>query len=187
MPKLNLVSDGGTLAGIERYGTAMGRTGFVKLADDLGGKTVATGIDPGQNHFHFSEAENVFSQQPTNAVGVGFAEGTLLPLTNDFSSYLGRPGRYTETGFISFDLTHQYSQEFFESIQNYYDKDLIYTELSEQTDCHVYDAVRVKMENENKIKCHNLTPDLGKNNFNNTFAGYMVHYKGDKKFKKVKK
>lgn len=108
-----------------------------------------------------------------------------------FSSYLGRPGRYTETGFISFDLTHQYSQEFFESIQNYYDKDLIYTELSEQTDCHVYDAVRVKMENENKIKCHNLTPDLGKNNFNNTFAGYMVHYKGDKKFnknfKKVKK
>lgn len=101
-----------------------------------------------------------------------------------FSSYLGRPGRYTETGFISFDLTHTYAREFFDNFQNYYDKDLIYTELNEQTDCHVYDAVRLKMENENKIKCHNLTPGLGKNNFNNTFAGYMVHYKGDKKFNK---
>lgn len=99
-----------------------------------------------------------------------------------FTSYLGRVGRYTETGFIAFDLNHRHRKEFFNEYKNYYDNDKIYT-LEAFTDCHVYDATRIKFENEGKIKSHNLTPDLGKNNFNNTFVDHMIHFKGNKKTK----
>ena len=99
-----------------------------------------------------------------------------------FTSYLGRPGRYTETGFVAFDLNHKHRKEFFGEFKNYYDSDKIYT-LEAFTDCHVYDATRMRFEKENKIKSHNLTPDLGKNNFNNTFVDHMVHFKGNKKTK----
>ena len=102
-----------------------------------------------------------------------------------FTSYLGRPD-YSETGFISFDLTNKYSTEYFEKFINYYSEDTIF-KLPGQLDCHVYDDARVQLENENKIKGYNLTPpNLEKNHFNTVFEGYMLHYKGDRKDKKEK-
>lgn len=102
----------------------------------------------------------------------------LLP-EGYFSSYLGRPN-YTETGFLGFNLKHPYSREYFETYKWYYDSDKIY-DLEGQLDCHVYDAVRIKLEKENKIKNFNLSFDISKNHFNTVFEGKMLHYKGDRK------
>jgi hypothetical protein len=96
-----------------------------------------------------------------------------------FTSYLGRP-KYSETGFLTFDLRNPHSKEFFELFKWYYDSDEIY-KLKGQLDCHVYDAVRVKLEEEHNIQNYNLSPPgVSKNHFNHVFEGYMIHYKGDK-------
>lgn len=98
-----------------------------------------------------------------------------------FTSYLGRGGRFTETGFIGFNLKHKYANEFFNEFIDYYNKDRIYTELLGYTDCHVYDAVRNKFVEQKKVTALDLTPGMGKNNFNHVHHGYMVHNKGGKK------
>jgi hypothetical protein len=100
-----------------------------------------------------------------------------------FTSYLGRP-KYSETGFLAFDLRNPYSKEFFELYKWYYDSNEIY-KLKGQLDCHVYDAARRKLEEDNKIKNYNLSPEgIGKHHFNHVFEGYMIHYKGDSKEKR---
>jgi len=96
-----------------------------------------------------------------------------------FTSYLGRDS-YSETGFIAFDLKNLYCHEFFQIYKNYYDSDRIYT-LSAFTDCHVFDSTRTQLENADKIKSHNLTPNLKKQHFNETFKGFIIHLKGDDK------
>lgn len=110
----------------------------------------------------------------------------LLP-DNYFTSYLGRVGRYTETGFIGFNLKHAYADEFFDEFIDYYNSDRIYSELPAYTDCHVYDATRNKFVNEKKITVLDLTPGLGKSNFNHIHQGYMVHNKGGNKTGSSKK
>lgn len=100
-----------------------------------------------------------------------------------FSSYLGRPD-YSETGFLGFDLRHPHAKEYFDLFKWYYDTDEIYN-LSAQLDCHVYDAARIKLEQEGKIKNYNLSPaGVTKHHFNHVFDGYMIHYKGDRKEKR---
>jgi hypothetical protein len=104
---------------------------------------------------------------------------------NYFTSYLGRSESYTETGFIGFDLKHACADEFFDIFKNYYDSDKIYT-LNKYTDCHVFDATREELENLEKITSYNLTPDNIKNPFNETFKGYMIHFKGGRKDQREK-
>ena len=101
-----------------------------------------------------------------------------------FTSYLGRDS-YSETGFIAFDLRNPYTQEFFDTFKNYYDSDKIYT-LKAYTDCHVFDATRKELENLKKITGYNLTPDNIKNPFNETFKGYIMHFKGGRKDQREK-
>ena len=50
------------------------------------------------------------------------------------SSYLGRPGRYTETGWLAWNMNHPDSKRFFQRFKQYYDEDLIYN-LKGFTDC----------------------------------------------------
>jgi hypothetical protein len=99
-----------------------------------------------------------------------------------FTSYLGRD-TYSETGFIAFDLRNPYTKEFFDVFKNYYDSDKIYT-LEAYTDCHVFDATRKELENLKKITGYNLTPNITKSHFNQTFKGYMIHFKGGRKEKR---
>ena len=106
---------------------------------------------------------------------------------NHFTSYLGRGKSYTETGFIGFNLKHAYADEFFNEFIDYYNSDRIYSELPAYTDCHVYDATRNKFVNEKKITVLDLTPGLGKSNFNHIHQGYMVHNKGGNKTGSSKK
>jgi hypothetical protein len=102
----------------------------------------------------------------------------FLP-TGYFTSYLGRD-TYSETGFIAFDLRNSHSKEFFDIFKNYYDSDKIYT-LQAYTDCHVFDATRNELENLKKITGYNISPNMTKSHFNETFKGYMVHFKGGRK------
>lgn len=98
-----------------------------------------------------------------------------------FVSYLGRPNRYSETGFLSFNLDHKHSQAYFDRWQAYYDTDLIY-HLGGQLDCHVFDAVTTEFVNSNKIKGQSISPkDALKSHFDLAFQGVMCHYKGSKK------
>lgn len=97
-----------------------------------------------------------------------------------FCSYLGRHPMYTETGWLSFDMTNEHAKEFFSLWQDYYDNDKIY-ELEAQLDCHVFDAVRKKLESDKKIDCYNISPNTGKGHFNVRFKGHLYHFKGDRK------
>jgi len=106
---------------------------------------------------------------------------------NYFTSYLGRVGTYTETGFIGFNLKHTYANEFFDEFIDYYNSDRIYSDLPAYTDCHVYDATRNKFVDEKKITALDLTPGLGKSNFNHAHQGYMIHNKGGNKTGSSKK
>ena len=104
-----------------------------------------------------------------------------------FTCYLGRPGRFTETGFLGFDLKHPAKNRFFSDFIDYYNSDRIYSELPFYTDCHVYDATREKFVNTGEIQALDLTPGLGKSNFNFIHKGYMIHNKGTNKTVKGKK
>jgi hypothetical protein len=98
-----------------------------------------------------------------------------------FVSYLGRPNRYTETGWLCFDLRNKWSKKFFDRWEWYYNTDEIYN-LPAQLDCYVFDAVREEMEISGKIKGQNISPpNLGSQHFDRKFIGKMTHYKGDKK------
>ena len=100
------------------------------------------------------------------------------------SSYLGRPGRYTETGWLAWNMNHPDSKRFFQRFKQYYDQDLIYN-LKGFTDCHVYDAVRQEFEAE-RIPSYDITKDMPKDVFNQAFKGYMTHYKGPDKTNREK-
>jgi hypothetical protein len=103
-----------------------------------------------------------------------------------FTCYLGRPGRYTETGFIGYNLKDPACVEFMETYISYYNEDKIY-DLPFQTDCPVYDATREQMVAQNKIKATDLTPGMGKSNFNFIHKGFAVHNKGEHKLGKTKR
>jgi hypothetical protein len=103
-------------------------------------------------------------------------------LPNDkFVGYLGREGRYTETGFLIFDLKQPHAREFFDRWKHYYDSDEIWN-LSGQLDCHVFDACLEEFQSAGKLQGHDLCGDVvKKSHFNTVFTGYLVHYKGDDK------
>ena len=100
------------------------------------------------------------------------------------SSYLGRPGRYTETGWLAWNMNHPDSKKFFQRFKQYYNEDLIYN-LKGFTDCHVYDAVRQEFEAEG-IPSYDITKDMPKDVFNQALKGYMTHYKGPDKTNREK-
>jgi len=94
-------------------------------------------------------------------------------------SYLGRTGRFTETGYLGWNMNHPDAKRMFLRMKQYYDEDLLYN-MRWHTDCHVYDAVRQEFEADG-IPFLNLTPQLTTGHFNKTFVGYLTHYKGNDK------
>lgn len=102
-------------------------------------------------------------------------------LPNDaFCSYLGREPKYTETGYLHFDMTNKFAKEFFEMWKMYYDTDAIYN-LRGHLDCHVFDIVRKQFEVNGDIIGHNLAEGVDKSHFNKVFRGKMRHNKGESK------
>lgn len=97
-----------------------------------------------------------------------------------FAGFLNRTS-YTETGFHIFNMNNPIAIDFFNTWLQYYKDDSIY-KLHAWTDCHTYDAARIKFD---QSQWHNLSPvehrgaahvfingDLGK---------YMDHMKGKRK------
>ena len=98
-----------------------------------------------------------------------------------FVSYLGREGRYSETGWLCFDMRNQHASDFFNKWKYYYDTDEIYN-LPAQLDCHVFDAVRIEFREAGKTIYQSISIDeKGASHFDKRFIGKMCHYKGDQK------
>lgn len=99
--------------------------------------------------------------------------------TGVFTSYLGRR-KFSETGFLAFDLNHSASTDFFNSWKNLYDKDSILLRKG-KTDCHAFDATRLEFEEKGLINSLDLNAKVitgNKNAFENVFGEVMKHYKG---------
>lgn len=62
-----------------------------------------------------------------------------------FLSFFGRQSQYTESGFLSFNCHHSFSNNFFDYYLNFYLSDLIFS-LDYWTDCHALDATRMKFK-----------------------------------------
>ena len=102
-----------------------------------------------------------------------------------FTSYLGRPKKgLSETGFFAFNTAHKYAGEFFERWQTYYDEDR-FLKLKGYTDSFTFDAARLELEHEGKIKNEDLNDGRwagsrkARHPFINSELGqYMDHLKG---------
>ena len=113
----------------------------------------------------------------------------LCPLTTDwfksflpkkyFCAYLGRDNKYSETGYLQFNLKK--AKSFFDKWDWYYKSDEIYN-LRAQLDCHVFDAC---LEHFPKLNGYNISPPwTQKRHFDIAFEKYMCHYKGSDKEKR---
>ena len=99
---------------------------------------------------------------------------------NKISYFLDRTSpSYTETGFIVFNLDHEFTETFFATWLRYYTKGLFRGLDDGWTDCHTYDASRKEIgytffHNLSEIDCHH--PLI------NCFLGdYFDHLKGTRK------
>lgn len=88
------------------------------------------------------------------------------PLTLDFinehiykedsmMTYLGRGGMYSECGFLSWNLKHKDTKNYFEAMKKMYNEDLLYNE-KEYHDSYIWDLVRIRFEKEYNTKNINI-------------------------------
>lgn len=115
-----------------------------------------------------------------NIVSSGFLD-TLLP-EGHYTSFLGRKNNYTECGFVMYDTSNKFNEQFMMLWKSLYVSDQIF-ELPQWHDCMAYDSVRVHLE-QNGMKTHNITPD-GKDYdhvfVNSPIGSVMDHLKGPRK------
>ena len=105
-----------------------------------------------------------------------------------FITILGRPKKFTETGFLSFNLRHPHAKEFFTEWKKWYTEDK-YWDLNGYTDCHTLDGTRKMFINKyDDYKENDLNDGRwggfkgGKHPFVNSELGtYMDHMKGERK------
>lgn len=70
-------------------------------------------------------------------------------------TYLGRGGMYSECGFLSWNLKHKDTKNYFEAMKKMYNEDLIYKE-KEYHDSYIWDLVRIRFEKEHNTKNINI-------------------------------
>lgn len=102
-------------------------------------------------------------------------------LDDEYVAYLGRDHLYTETGFLAFNVKHQFNHKFMQKFQDLYNNDTIF-ELKEWHDCECFDTIRKKMTKQGKIKTKNLNIHDGIVNhpfINSELGDFMDHLKGD--------
>jgi len=98
-----------------------------------------------------------------------------------FCTFLGRI-TYTETGFIGFNLNHEYCDEFMNRYERLYTDATIFN-LDQWTDCHTFDNIRIQMEDEGKITNVNINHSTknGHPFVNSVVGDYVDHLKGPRK------
>ena len=93
------------------------------------------------------------------------------PLTIDFikehiykedsmMTYLGRGVMYSECGFLSWNLKHKDTKNYFEAMKKMYNEDLIYKE-KEYHDSYIWDLVRIRFEKEYNTSNINIGDEAG--------------------------
>jgi len=108
-------------------------------------------------------------------------------------TYIGRKKKFSETGFIAYDLTNPTMKEFFERWTEQYEKDLVFN-LPYWGDADTFDEVRRNMTEQNLITTNNINDGRfhgltgGRHPFINSELGrYMDHRKGEIKFQRTSK
>ena len=95
--------------------------------------------------------------------------------------YLGRPNYHSETGLLLFDLRHQHTGDYINTVREYYDTDTIFLQ-KEWHDSYIWDRAR---EQYPRTLFHNISADIpkvpGGHIFNYLFADTMDHRKGKRK------
>lgn len=106
---------------------------------------------------------------------------SLLP-EDHYTSFLGRQNNYTECGFVMYDTSSQFNQEFMMLWKSLYVSDQIF-QLPQWHDCLAYDTVRIHLEQQG-MKTFNITPE-GKDYdhvfINSPLGTVMDHLKGPRK------
>lgn len=105
-----------------------------------------------------------------------------------YSSHLGRLNKFSETGYVTFNLRHQINQKFMQHWRQLYDNDQLF-DLNEYHDAYVYTYLKDLYEQSHAIKFFNLTPPAvltaksarGHPFINSILGQYMDHLKGDRK------
>lgn len=100
--------------------------------------------------------------------------------------YLGRPGKYSECGFLGFNLDHKECKTFLSDWEDLYLSGK-FINLPETHDSWTFDFIRKKYE---QSLFHNLNASAttNKNPFSQSLIGpYFAHAKGDKKNEKLQK
>lgn len=114
-------------------------------------------------------------------IDINFLE-SFIP-ESSYTCYLGRKGKYTECGFVTYNRRHPLHLEFLNLFKNFYDSDRIF-ELPEWHDSYVWDFVRKHFENQGMTNT-NITENLnikeGHPFINSPLGQFMDHLKGERK------
>ncbi len=94
-------------------------------------------------------------------------------------SYLGRR-KFAETGFLIFNMRHPKIKDFFNRYEWYYNTDTLYS-LKEFHDGYVFNVVKNEFDSIDESFSYNISSELSKNHFNDTFSDYIMHFKGNTK------
>lgn len=101
-------------------------------------------------------------------------------------SYMGRPGKYSECGFIGFNLSNPESKKFLESWEDLYISGK-FLDLKETHDSWTFDYLRNCLDPK-KFFNVNSTATTNKNPFRQSLLGSKIaHAKGDQKVKQSNK
>jgi hypothetical protein len=103
---------------------------------------------------------------------------------NKMMTYLGRGTRYSECGFLLWNLKHKDTQNYFKEMKKMYDEDLIYDQ-EEHHDSYIWDLVRKKFEKERGV----VNIDIGLKEIHghvhaeSILSNYFDHLKGPERKK----
>jgi hypothetical protein len=98
-------------------------------------------------------------------------------------SYLGRAKKYTETGYIGYNLRHPLTLQFVNTVAEMYTSGALFS-LKEWHDCYVWDSVRLAFEQSFGVNNFNISADCAALDhvFVNCVLGrYLDHMKGERK------
>lgn len=102
-------------------------------------------------------------------------------------SYVGRPGKYSECGFLAFNLDNPKTHEFLNQWEELYVSGK-FVELKETHDSWTFDYIRLEWDTPELFYDLNRNTKTNKNPFNNSDIGpYFLHAKGDGKKQQANK
>lgn len=111
---------------------------------------------------------------------------TVFP-TDKMSVYVGRPGKYSECGFLGFNMSHPDASKFLTEWENLYLSGE-FVNLPETHDSWTFDYIRKKWSRPELFLDLNAGTETNKNPFSHSKIGpYIMHSKGSDKGKQLER